>query len=117
MKDIIWALDDEQSSIFDLVAKIQSFANEVLLQHQIHLKFEKDISKEAESIMLSSGKKRNILLIVKEGLHNIIKHSEASHVEFFIQGTAQIFKMNIQEGIGTIAFATTSFGDNGYWIT
>jgi len=79
MRDIIWALQDDQGSLDDLVAYISSHARHYLDVHGIALRATVDEAWPA--IPLTSQQRRNLFLIVKEALHNVVKHANARQVE------------------------------------
>ena len=91
MKEIVWALDKEQSTLGDLIEKVKNHANLFLLERRIQVEFDKRIS--SPEIEISSEIKRNLYLTIKEVLNNIAKHSEADRVKILLQeqeGTLQI---------------------------
>jgi len=92
MKDIIWALNNEQNTLNDLLIRIKNYTTDLLLDRQIQLDFQSDIQTK-KPIHLGSEKKRNLLLIVKECLHNIIKHAKADSVK--VSMIAQNKKLSI----------------------
>lgn len=78
MRDIIWALQDDQGSLDDLVAYISAHTRNYLDTHGIALQLEVDA--QWPSLQLTSQQRRNIFLVVKEALHNVVKHAQARQV-------------------------------------
>ncbi|HRF79923.1 MAG TPA: tetratricopeptide repeat protein [Flavobacteriales bacterium] len=78
MRDIIWAMQDDQGSLDDLVAYISSHARNYLDAHGISLSLELDEAWPA--IQLTTQQRRNIFLVIKEALHNVVKHANAEQV-------------------------------------
>jgi signal transduction histidine kinase/ligand-binding sensor domain-containing protein len=78
MGEIVWALDEKNDSLSDLLAYTRSYAAEFLLQAGIACTI--DAPAVVENRMLSGEYRRNIFLTVKEALHNIIKHAQAEKV-------------------------------------
>ena len=75
MSDIVWAIDPMQDTLRDLVHRVRRFAGDVLLASDIALQFSapcKGIDME-----LGADLRRQVLLILKEAIHNIAKHSQA----------------------------------------
>jgi len=100
MRDIIWVLDNDQSTLEDLVIHLRQFSSTFLMDHQVSLKFSHDIS-PSENIVLGAEKKRNIFLIIKEGLHNIVKHANAKSVILRITTKEKYLKIKlIDDGDG-----------------
>lgn len=73
MSEIIWAMNARFDTLENLIIYIRRFAYEFLDQHQIA--FELKIPDEIPDMKISGEKRRNIFLVVKEALHNVVKHS------------------------------------------
>ena len=82
MRDIIWALQDDQGSLDDLVAYISAHARQYLDAHGISLRAALD--ERWPAIQLTSQQRRNVFLIIKEALHNVVKHAGANRVDMRI---------------------------------
>lgn len=98
MNEIIWTLNSRNDTLPNLIA---------YLRHQIVAYFE-PLPYELELLMpdnitnavISAKVRRNVMLSVKEALHNIVKHSQASvvNVEFSID---HFFSISIKDnGVG-----------------
>ena len=78
MGEIVWALNEKNDSLEDLLSYTRSYAVEYLQENGIHCRVnEPDIIPE---INVSGEFRRNIYLTVKETLHNIVKHAQATEV-------------------------------------
>jgi signal transduction histidine kinase/ligand-binding sensor domain-containing protein len=76
-KDIIWSLNPRNDNLYFLVMHINDFA--VDLFHETDIEFESmEVSKEFREYFLPMDYARNIMMICKETLTNILKHSHAS---------------------------------------
>jgi ligand-binding sensor domain-containing protein/two-component sensor histidine kinase len=71
MSDIVWSLDPEQDHFKDLCYRIRRFATDVLTSRDIRLRFEAP----AGDLPLEPHLRRQLLLIVKEAVHNVVRHS------------------------------------------
>lgn len=78
MGEIVWALNEKNDSLADLLAYSRSYAIEYLEQAEIHCCFE--TSDNTPSIFINGEFRRNVFLSVKEALHNVVKHAEATKV-------------------------------------
>ncbi|UYQ94781.1 histidine kinase [Chitinophaga horti] len=78
MSEIIWAMNSSNDSLANLLAYIRSFAAD-FLEHA-HIKHHFIIPENIPNIKLSGGTRRNIYLAVKESLHNVMKHAQATEV-------------------------------------
>lgn len=78
MGEIVWALNEKNDSLSDLLSYTRSYAVEYLSQNGIGCTIE--APEQAASIFVSGEFRRNIYLVVKEALHNIVKHAHAQEV-------------------------------------
>ncbi|HRC92191.1 MAG TPA: tetratricopeptide repeat protein, partial [Bacteroidia bacterium] len=98
MRDMIWNMNPMNSTLDNLIARVREFSTEYLEDFPIEVSyaFPENIPSEKINIEIS----RNILMIVKESLQNIVKHSNASKVSIRIE-IQPVFKLIITEnGIG-----------------
>ncbi|MFN2392863.1 MAG: two-component regulator propeller domain-containing protein [Pyrinomonadaceae bacterium] len=79
MSDIVWAINPKKDSLLDLTRRMRGYAEETLQQCGIRLKFEAPLADS--DLKLDANTRRNIYLIFKESLNNIVRHSQASKVE------------------------------------
>jgi signal transduction histidine kinase len=78
MSEIIWAMNSSNDSLENLIAYMRSFAADFLEHANITHQF--SIPESIPNVKLSGGTRRNIYLAVKESLHNVVKHAQASEV-------------------------------------
>lgn len=82
MGEIVWALNEKNDSLSDLMGYTRAYAVEYLSQNDISAVVEMP---ENIPVNFVSGEfRRNFFLSVKEALHNIVKHSQANHVQIKI---------------------------------
>ena len=75
-KDIIWSLNPTNDNLYFLMMHINDFA--VDLFHDTEIEFEGiNVNEEFKKYFLPMDYARNIMMICKEGLTNILKHSRA----------------------------------------
>jgi len=82
MGEIVWALNQKNDSLSDLLSYTRAYASEYLSQNGIHCSFHEPEHFPARSV--SGEFRRNIYLTVKEALHNVVKHAQATEVCFTI---------------------------------
>ncbi|MFT3703404.1 MAG: two-component regulator propeller domain-containing protein [Agriterribacter sp.] len=109
MGEIVWALNERNDSLQDLVAYVRSYAMEYLVQNNIHCNA--NITEEMPVIFLSGEYRRNIFLAVKEALHNIVKHAKATEVIFQISISNQMVILIQDNGIGFSASTKKRIGN------
>lgn len=95
MSEIIWAMDAGHDTVENLAAYCRRYAKTYLDEHDISLHFENDIQWTNQSI--SGEKRRNIFLIVKEALHNVVKHAQASKVSMKMKSIDNHFTLIIKD--------------------
>ncbi|HEY6505318.1 MAG TPA: two-component regulator propeller domain-containing protein [Chitinophagaceae bacterium] len=81
MGEIVWALNQRYDSSGDLVSFCRSYASEYLEDKNIKLHFE---SSDTADIKINGEIRRNIFLVIKESLHNVVKHAHATEVKIHI---------------------------------
>ncbi|MGE0128161.1 MAG: two-component regulator propeller domain-containing protein [Blastocatellales bacterium] len=77
MSDIVWAINPQRDQLSDLTQRMRRFASDTLTARDIALRFhapQQDLSLDAEV-------RRQIFLIFKECINNIVRHAEATEVE------------------------------------
>ncbi len=79
MSDIVWAINPKKDSLLDLTRRMRRHAEETLQQRDILLKF--DAPAANLDLRLDADTRRNIYLIFKESLNNIVRHAQATAVE------------------------------------
>ena len=108
MGEIVWALNQRYDSSGDLISFCRSYASEYLGDKNIKLHFE---SSESAEIKLKGEIRRNIFLVVKESLHNIIKHAKASEVFIRINIDKELHVVIEDNGKGFDASRIRPFAD------
>ncbi|NOT38759.1 MAG: hypothetical protein HOP11_15400 [Saprospiraceae bacterium] len=99
MSEIIWAMNSRFDNLGNLLSYIRRYTIEYLEEHKIQVQWEQ-LNIDEQST-LSGAKRRSIFLVIKEALHNIVKHSEANNV--IIRCSEEGFKVRINvvdDGVG-----------------
>lgn len=110
ISEIIWAINARNDSLDDLVAYLREYASKYLGTTAIKCTFE--IPDEVPTLHLSAEARRNIFLVVKESLHNIVKHSRASEVQMRISLLSHNIEITIEDnGHGFDAEQPSRFGN------
>jgi len=89
MGEIVWALNEKNDTLIDLLAYTRSYSVEYLSQNNIQT--EVQTPEDIPNQFLSGEFRRNVYLTVKEALHNIVKHSEADTVDIRVEAGTQLF--------------------------
>ena len=110
MGDIVWAVNPERDHLNDLVKRMRRFASDVFSARHIAFHFESPT--DDREIKLGTETRREVLLIFKEAVNNIARHSGCARaeIEFKDQGGWLVLKLR-DNGKG---FDTSrSFDGNG----
>jgi signal transduction histidine kinase/ligand-binding sensor domain-containing protein len=78
MNEIIWAMNEKNDTLEDLLFYTRSYAMEYCEEN--NLACEVRLPELIPPLEVSGEIRRNVFLIIKESLHNIVKHAEASLV-------------------------------------
>jgi signal transduction histidine kinase/ligand-binding sensor domain-containing protein len=87
MNEIVWALNQRYDSLGDLVSFCRSYASEYLQDKSIKLHFS---TGEVSEKKIQGEIRRNIFLVIKEALHNVVKHARATEVTLSFSQAKQL---------------------------
>ena len=109
MGEIVWALNEKNDTLSDLLSYTRSYAVEYLAQNSIECHV--DEPETIPRVNVSGEFRRNIYLTVKESLHNIVKHAQATKVSIHIElGRWLMIKIG-DNGIGLSNATPSEFGN------
>ena len=83
MRDLIWVLNPENTTLDQLVARLREYCSDYLDNIPVGLKL--DFPDEVPAMRISKEAQRNIFLTVKEAINNSIKHADATEIEVGIK--------------------------------
>lgn len=98
MNEIIWTLNSKNDTLPNLIAYLRHFIVEYFEPLPIQLRIA--IPDTLNEIPVSGKIRRNILLSVKEALHNIVKHAKATEVNVHFTTDTQLSITISDNGIG-----------------
>lgn len=109
MNAIIWSMNPGNDTVNSLVAYIRSYASEYLdnFDMDYHIK----IPSEVPNTMISGVKRRNIFLVLKESINNVMKHADATEVTISIQFNHQMIIEISDNGKGINPEQLNQFGN------
>ena len=109
MNAIIWSMNPGNDSVNGLVAYIRSYASEYL--ENFDIQYHIIVPSEIPERDVSGVKRRNIFLVLKESLNNIMKHANASEVTVTIQFNHQMLVEINDNGKGIDEEKLNQFGN------
>ena len=79
MSDIVWAVDPRKDHLSDLTQRMRRFASEAFTARNIEFRFQD--STETEDLKLGADVRRQVFLIFKESVNNIVRHSACKQAD------------------------------------
>ncbi len=100
LSDIVWAIHTRNDRFDNVLNRMRAFAIEVLEPAGIDIHF--DISPDLLHIHLNLHQRKNVYLIFKEAINNIVKYAKCSHVTIRMErrGTKRWLMQIVDDGIG-----------------
>jgi signal transduction histidine kinase len=95
MGDMVWVINPRYDHLNDLVARIRRFAGDILGSRDIGLQFQGPDA--AEDPMLSAEVRRHFLLIAKEAVTNIARHSGATEARIDFELHPRCLKLRVSD--------------------
>jgi signal transduction histidine kinase len=112
VREVIWSLDGENDTLFNLIAFIQQQASRMYENSGLQLQF--STSDPFPDLIIPGENRRNVYLAVKEALHNIVKHANATITEISFSADQKTFYISIKDnGIG-FTNASSSVESKGF---
>lgn len=94
MDDIIWTINPEKDNLEDLLIRMREFAIPLLEAKNITFQINMNA---AEGVKPSMEIKRNIYLVFKEAIFNVVRHSGCTHVNIQAAFTPRSFDLSISD--------------------
>jgi signal transduction histidine kinase len=112
ISDIIWMTSPRHDSLQSLISKTSNYMLEILTDNKINFLSSIDIPEAP--VILKEKIRNDVFLILKEGLHNIIRHAEAGNVLFNAGLAKNICTISLKDdGTGISETRTTRKGSHG----
>ena len=110
MNAIIWTMNSSNDSFGNMVAYIRSYALEYFESTGIKCNIENDT--DLPDFAVNGEIRRNVFLVVKEALNNILKHARATEVSLILKQDGEKIFFYIQDnGIGIDLENLRKFGN------
>jgi signal transduction histidine kinase len=110
LDEIVWAVNPRHDTVDSFVNYLTNYAEETMRTAGIRLNLDLPMSLPARPLGVET--RHNLFLAVKEGLHNVVKHSRATEARLSLQMTPEGFLLEVSDdGCG---FAQAETG-NGLW--
>jgi len=99
MRDLIWALNPDNTTIANLLARMREYSTDYLEDYPIEIQnyFQENLPQTA----ITKEAHRELFMVVKESLNNIAKHAKATKVFFTAKITLDYLELSIKDdGVG-----------------
>ena len=99
MSDIVWAINPGRDSMPDLVHRMRRFVSDTLAARNIAFRFEAPA--DSDAVSLGADARRNVYLVLKEAVHNIVRHAHASSVDIRLERDGRWLTLAVRDdGLG-----------------
>jgi two-component sensor histidine kinase len=95
MKDVIWSIDARYDTMGGMISHMHDHVHSVLAPADIEFRFVQNGLNEQQKLPVDF--RQNVYLIFKEAVNNVVKHSQAAHVEISLQKENNLFIMMIKD--------------------
>ena len=95
MADIVWSMNPRRDDVRSLVLRVRQFASDLLESKGIDWEFTPP--EDLENVKISPDVRRHVLLIFKESLNNIVRHSGCKSVSLHLQLNEGFLEADIQD--------------------
>lgn len=109
MRDLIWILNADNLQFMDLISRIREYASDFLDDYDLNIHF--DLPEISEEFKINKDAHRQILLVLKESLNNVLKHSKSTNIKILVEINNDKFSLIIMDdGVG---FGQSAKAGNG----
>ena len=95
MSDIVWAINPQKDHLNDLTQRMRRFASDVLTARNIAFEFSEP--DEENDIPLGANIRREVFLIFKESVNNLVRHSACTEVKIDFQIAEGALKLTVRD--------------------
>lgn len=95
MSDIVWSVRSEETSYKDLSARMRRLTSEVCKANRMRYEFR--VTGDERLGRLEDEVRRNVYLILKEALNNIVKHAGATRVDVVFEISDHAMHLSISD--------------------
>lgn len=97
LRDYVWAMDSGEDRLDKLIARMTEYATDLVPAQRLHLQSPEQLPR----VELDMSRRRNILLLFKEAIHNAVRHNEYADVHIAMDyKQSQLFVTIHDNGVG-----------------
>lgn len=95
MSEIIWAINPQHNTLDSLAAYLRKYAANYLEMTPVQYRL--DFPEHVPGYPISAEFRRHVFMVVKEALHNVIKHAQATQMEMKLVSCDHTLEIVIQD--------------------
>jgi PAS domain S-box-containing protein len=95
MSDIVWAINPSKDHLSDLSQRMRHFVSDVCTARQIDFRFHTPASEL--DIMVGANIRREVFLLFKEAVNNMVRHSACSTAELEFRATERGLRLRVAD--------------------
>lgn len=95
MSDIVWAINPQKDHLNDLTRRMRRFASDVLTARNIAFEFSEP--DEENDVPLGANIRREVFLIFKESVNNLVRHSACTEVKIDFQISEGQLRLSVRD--------------------
>ena len=107
--ETVWAVNPKNDDLDSLASFVCQLAEQMSSQAQLRCRLEPP--NLSAVIPLGSTVRHNVIMAVKEAIHNVIKHGHASEIQIRMEEAKGVFKIQVSDNGGGFAPASTVRGN------
>lgn len=99
MSDIVWSINPAKDKLYFLTQRMREFAGDVLMAGDVQFEFR--ASNQEYEIRIGAEMRRQVFLIFKECVHNVIRHANCTRVEIDVCVEGDLLFLQMRDnGVG-----------------
>jgi signal transduction histidine kinase len=99
MGEIVWAINPAKDNLYFLTQRMREFASDVLMARDVQFEFR--ASNREHEFRIGADMRRQVLLIFKECVHNVVRHANCTRVEIDVRLEREGLVLQVRDnGIG-----------------
>ena len=95
MRDIVWAINPQKDHLRDLTQRMRRFAADSFTARQIQFRLR--LPEAEEDIQLGANLRREVFLIFKESVNNMVRHSGCTEAEIELRFTSDALLLGLSD--------------------
>ena len=95
MSDIVWAINPEKDHLRDLTQRMRRFASDVFATGDIVCQLR--LPDSSQEVKLGANMRREVFLIFKESIHNLVRHSAGTEAKIIFTCSEQALRLELRD--------------------